>query len=182
LTTLIETLLSEGLSPCVVHTAMALCSVGTGCEEEEGEMGGTVIRVEPVTMTLTVGQVAPVRIQIDKAKEIIGFELQMTYNPEAIEVQDADAKAPDIQIELGPFLRPDIVGINKVDAKEGTIHVAAAVLKPESAVSGSGVLATITFQGKAAGTSPIRLKEVLVADKKGDTMRVRTRHGRVTVK
>jgi hypothetical protein len=57
-----------------------------------------------------------------------------------------------------------LVQVNTVDTATGTVSYAAVRLNPAPAQSGSGVIAKITFKGKATGTSPISLVSAILAD------------------
>ena len=54
--------------------------------------------------------------------------------------------------------------LNEADNATGKIDFAVTQLRPAEARTGSGVLATVVFEGVAPGTSPVQLTEVLLLD------------------
>ncbi len=85
--------------------------------------------------------------------DLYGAELQLSYNPAQLRVDDANPRLEGTQIAPGPFLAADerFVVTNKVDADKGLVTFVVTLLNPAPAVSGSGVLATVAFRIVGAG-------------------------------
>ncbi|MBN1890679.1 MAG: LysM peptidoglycan-binding domain-containing protein [Thermoflexales bacterium] len=141
----------------------------------------TFVRTDPQALTVAVGQVASVYIRIDNVTNLAGVELHMTYNPAVMSIQDADPSQPGIQIAAGSLLRPDFIAQNSVDPVYGRIDFSVMQLPPSSAVSGSGVLATISFYATAAGSSPLIFSLVNLSDNVSVPIAFSVQHGQVTV-
>jgi hypothetical protein len=54
--------------------------------------------------------------------------------------------------------------LNRADNAAGTIDLSITQTDPAEGVSGSGVLATITLRGRAAGTSEVTIEELILVD------------------
>jgi LysM repeat protein len=113
--------------------------------------------------------------------DLYGAEVHLTFDPTLLEVVDADTDTPGVQIRPGTFPNPYFLAQNAVDQAAGKIHFAASQGPGDEPVSGSGVLATVTFQGKAAGTSAISFDEVLLSDREGEAITANTQDGSITV-
>jgi hypothetical protein len=88
-----------------------------------------------------------VDVAIADVTDLYGAEIQLTYNPAQLQVQDANARLEGVQIAPGPFLVAEdrFVVTNKVDPQSGVITFVVTLLNPAPPVSGSGVLATVAF-------------------------------------
>ncbi len=104
---------------------------------------------------LVVGSVFTANVRLDHVAGLAGVELQVVYDPAILEAQDADPGKDGLQAAWGTFLKPDFVAQNLAEPAQGKISLAAVQLPPSRPVSGSGVLATITFKARSAGSSPL---------------------------
>ena len=77
------------------------------------------------------------------------------FNPNVVEVVDADPTKAGVQVQDGSFLAHDFVVSRDADNVAGTVQYILTQLNPTSAVDGSGVLFTILFRAKAASISPL---------------------------
>ena len=105
---------------------------------------GAKVYLVPVDSTegrLTVDIIA------ENVTEMYGAEVQLTYDPAVLSVQDTNPNQEGIQIEAGTLLPVDqgFVVANKVNETEGTIVFAMTLLNPAPSVNGSGPLARVTF-------------------------------------
>jgi len=142
---------------------------------------GTVVRFAPSSTNLSVGQTAAVSVQVDSVTGLAGSDILMSFNPAVLEVQDADPATAGVQVALGSFLKPDFVLKNEVDTAQGKINIAFVQRAPTPPVSGSGVLATITFKAKANGTSALTFNTVALATADGAAIANSPQNGQVTV-
>lgn len=130
--------------------------------------GTTTVAITPASVELQCGETQVVDIRINDVTDLYGADVRVTYDPSVVEVVDANPTAPGVQIEPGD--RPDVSGgqglvqVNSVDVDTGTISYAAIRLNPAPAQSGNGVIASVTFRGKADGTSPVTLVSVVLSD------------------
>jgi LysM repeat protein len=148
--------------------------------------GGTTVTVSPAQTSLACGETGSVDIRIGNVSKLFGVDIKVAYDPNVVEVVDADANASGVNVQPGDF--PDVSGgqgliqINSVDTGAGIIAYTAIRLNPAPAQTGSGVIANITFKGKAAGTSGISLESVTLADETAMPIAANTTDGEITVR
>ena len=162
----------------------------------------TVVRFEPSTAQLNVGATHIVEIRIDNATNLVGAEVQVQFNPAVLQVVDADTAKEGFQIQPGDFPRPDFVAVNQASNTSGTLQYAVVQLGsqgqggdfsnirgleeavrqlPVQAVSGSGVLARVTFQAVAAGTSDLSFTRILLPDSQAQPIPASGQPGQIVV-
>ena len=130
--------------------------------------GSAAVSVDPSAATVGVGETVVVNVRVQDVSDLFGADVRLEYDPGIVEVVDANTLVPGTQISSGDF--PDISGgkgfvaQNTVNPDEGTIGYAMTLLSPAAPVSGSGTLASITFRGKAQGSSDITFTSVLLSD------------------
>ncbi len=144
------------------------------------QASSTIVRFDPGAASVATGQTTTVNVRIDDVTDLKGVEFYITYDPAILEVQDANAGQSGIQITLGSFLTPEFVVVNTVDSTLGKIDF--SYMQTSGAVSGSGVVASITFKGKAAGTSTLAFSSsVKLADAGSNPIAFTPQNGQVTV-
>ena len=135
-------------------------------------MGGTDVRVVPASQEIEEGGTTTADIFIDNVAGLWGAEIQLQFDPTLVQVQDADPDADGVQIEAGSFLSSDAVAENKVDNGAGIVNYAVTQMAPREPVNGSGLLATITFQGVSQGNSDLTLSVVKLSTNQGQPILV----------
>ena len=148
-------------------------------------LGGTAtaVRIDPPQASVYASNTVTVDIRIEDVTDLYGAEVHLSFDPARIEVVDADPARPGTQIQEGTFPDPGqgFVATNNTDNSAGTIDYAMTLLSPAPAVSGSGVVASITFHGKAEGTSPIAFVSVLLSDPSANEIPATSEDGSITV-
>jgi LysM repeat protein len=143
------------------------------------------IFLAPGNATIAAGETVNVDIRIQDADNLFGADVRLKFDPDIIEVVDANTLIPGIQITSGDF--PDFsegkgfVAQNTVDADEGSIGYAMSLLSPAEPVSGSGRLASITFRGQSSGTTDISFTTVLLSNTKANQIPSERIGGSITV-
>lgn len=122
-----------------------------------------IIQLTPPTQTINVDQTTTVAMYVQNVQNLYGYQAALSFNPTILEVVDADASKPGVQVALGNFLSPDFVQQNNADNSLGAIVCVVSQMAPSVPVNGSGVLFTITFRSKAQGTSPIQFTDLKLA-------------------
>jgi len=125
---------------------------------------GTRVWLDPATLDLAPGKVGTLEVRVDDVVQLAGVELSLTFDPALLEVVDADPSTEGVQIAHGDFLSADFVVRNAADPAAGTVDYAIACMPLDRAVSGSGVLARITFRALAEGETLVTIRSVLLAD------------------
>jgi hypothetical protein len=149
----------------------------------------TQVVISPTLATLAgVGDTVELDIRVEDVERMYGGHVIVEFDPAVLRVRDADPRpsAPGVQVRPGDFL--DVVNrfewVNTVDNGVGRIQYAVSQLHPATAVAGSGVLATIIFDGKWPGSSPVHISLVELTDDTRPTpglIPASTQDGQVTV-
>ncbi len=147
-----------------------------------GLLQGTMVTIDPSSVNVALGATTEVDIYIENVTGLYSADVFLTFDPDLLEVVDADPDAPDVQIQPGTFLNPDFVEWNEVSQDYGEIYFVIYQDESGQPVAGSGVLATITFRGKAVGTSAVDfdVDDVLLEDY-GGVISAGIQNGSVTV-
>jgi hypothetical protein len=127
-----------------------------------------------------MGDTASTELRVEDVTNLYGVEMQLTFDPTLVEVVDANPSKPGIQIQPGDFLSPDWLLDNTADNANGSIDYALSQWDPSPPKSGSGVLAVITWRGKAVGTSPVHFTYVLLGAPGGVPISTSTQDGQIT--
>ncbi len=140
-----------------------------------------VVRPDPLVAEVAVAQTATVQFMLADAQNAYGIDLRATFDPQLVEVVDADPGADGVQMTPGDFLRPDFVVRNVADNEQGTLRYALTQVNPTEPASGAGVIFTVQFRGKAAGESALTLGPVELADRQGQLLPVTVQSGTIKV-
>lgn len=134
---------------------------------------GTRIWLDPETLPLAPGDVGTLDIHVENVAQLAGAEVHLTFDPALLEVVDADPAMEGTQITHGNFLSPDFV-VQNTAYITGTIDYAIACMPLDKAVSGNGVLASITFRALAEGETEVAIRSVILSDTQGQPIAVET--------
>ena len=145
---------------------------GSGLVETGWADGGTNVSIAPASQEISLGSTGITDVLVEDVTDLYVFEFQIAFDPTLVEV---------VQIQPGDFLSPDWLLENSVDNDNGTLAYALCQLNPSPPQSGDGVLATITWRGKAMGTSPITLTYVQLGAPAGVPIPASTQDGEITV-
>lgn len=139
------------------------------------------ITISPNPATIRGCETIALDIYINNAVNIYGVDAQLTFDPNVIEVVDADPSQAGIQIQIkSSFMSIDYVVKNVVDNTRGTIWFAFTQLNPSPPVSGSGSVATVHFRARSSGTSNIIFSDsTTLGDRNGGLISVTAINGAV---
>ena len=121
------------------------------------------------------GEPFSVSVVVDDATNLGAFEFELTYDRGVVDLQDA---------EEGPFLASGGRSVECLPTRkaEGSLVFTCAMLAgTPDGPSGSGVLTTLTFRPVGAGTSPLHLEQVLLADPSANRLPAQAEDASVTV-
>jgi hypothetical protein len=167
---LILTVLLAGLLPLA-----ACASPATTVETEAAEAQAVAaVRLDPAALSLDEGELAEVRVLVENVTDLAGAEVHLSFDPDVVEVVDADPDEEGIQIAHGGFLDADFVAQNRADPSTGRIDYAVARMPPHEPADGSGPLAVITLRLVGSGEAVLTLQDVLLADPEGYPIPVET--------
>ena len=115
----------------------------------------TTVSVSPSTITASVGQNFTVNVTVSNVYDLYGWQFRLNWTAGLIEV---------VKVTEGPFLK--LGGSTyfywDVNATAGRMVADCTLLGNVPGVSGSGTLATITFNVKGVGQSPLTLWDVVL--------------------
>lgn len=142
---------------------------------------GALVSIDPSSSKVALGSTTKVDIRVEDVAWLYGAEVYLDFDPDLLEVVDADADESGVQVELGTFLSPDFVTENSVDQVDGSIEFAVVQLEPSEPVTGSGTLAVVEFRGIARGTSALTFEDALLSDIDGMPIDSDTQDGSIAV-
>lgn len=140
-----------------------------------------VFAVKPVSRNVSAGDLVTIEIIAQAMSELRSFALTVDYDPAVLSI---------LNVELVSFAmwrpRPrdiedvDIWQPTAIDDGQGLIVIAADSTRA-GGVSGTGTIATLSFQALALGESPISLQNVSAANDLGEDIAPGVRDGSVQV-
>ena len=163
----------QRIAVCLLVCVVALGGIG----QADATAPDTRLRLEPADLAVGLKETFVVRVMIEEAKDVGGFQFDLTYDSSVVEVTEA---------ALGDFLgstgrSPVVVG-PEVSNEEGRTTFGAVSYGNQPGPSGAGVLATITCIARGEGNTSLSLLEVQVLDTAVNAQSVRVEGGRVVVR
>jgi hypothetical protein len=144
--------------------------------------GEALVCTDPVRLEIGAGQSETLQILLVNADKVYGIDLQAAFDPAVVEVVDADSKKTGIQMLPGGFLKADYMARNLADNKTGTLRYVATQLNPTPPSSGKGIILSIRFRGRKAGThTKVTIVSAVIADRRGIKQPVTTRGGDLVI-
>jgi len=124
-------------------------------ESTAAASAGTTITVDPKVGGKAPGEFYSVNITIFEVTKLVFWEFNLTFNTAILEV---------VNLVEGPFVKQagGTAMTKRLNNTVGFVMAACGLVgyTEESGVSGDGVLATVVFEVKAEGTSPLHLSQL----------------------
>ncbi len=120
-------------------------------------------------------------INVEKVSNLVAVELEITYDPDVIQVIDANAGQRGVQVRVGDIFANAVISKNIVDTRHGRISFAAERLDVYTALEAPTTLILIDWRPHHVGTSPVTLAEVVLTDHNGQAIEVTRESGTVEV-
>ncbi len=144
-------------------------TLGDGCGDPQGRAVAT-ISADKVTISApsvaTVGDVISADVIVDNAVDLAGFELAIAHNPAVLQLEAWTMGDLPTQTGRTPLLLNPTMGAAQHDG--ATVwQFGGLTYGNVPAVSGTGVLLTVTYRVIGAGSSPLALRAVQVGDATG---------------
>lgn len=141
-----------------------------------------VVRSDPAVIEIKSGQVATVTMVLANAQDVYGIDVFATFDPQLVEVVDADPAREGVQFSPGTFPQPDFVARNLADNQAGTLRYVITQVNPTEPVSGEGAIFTVQFRDLAeSGESSLSIGPVEIADRAGNLLTVQTENGLIRI-
>ncbi len=146
------------------------------------QSGSALVRVDPAVLEISPGQTVTLTVVLDDAQDVYGIDVRATFDPQVIEVVDADPAKEGIQMMAGTFPQPDFVARNVADNEAGTLRYAVTQVNPTEPANGSGTVYSVQLRAKAdAGESPFTIGLVEMADRTGQLLAVESESGVIRI-
>jgi len=124
------------------------------------------IRILPATAQIDPGQSVTVEIWLENVGDFYGLDLRFSFDPAVVSVPTG--KATPLW-ELFDATNHMVIK-NEANNTTGQVWYAVTNLNPAAPFSGSGRVASITFQGVAPGGSPLTFSYVKGGDREGGSL------------
>jgi subtilisin family serine protease len=143
----------------------------------------TSVSVAPSNVRVTVDATATTTLQANAISNLYSVTLRLTFDPNIVQVVDADPGTPNVQIAVGALMsgRDYTVTRNEVDNTTGVVEFALSLRGAALPITGSGPVAVITWQGKGVGQSALTLQQSRLAHPDGGPILHNIRNGAVQV-
>jgi len=140
--------------------------------------GTPVINVDPPHKEVDIAETFTVAINISDVEEpgVYAYEFTLNYDNTLLNVTEAGYPEGHFLEGTYTFLVPVVV-----DYEEGTVLFGATILGDEPGRTGSGVLATVEFNGTNVGEALLEIEGVTLLDPDGNDLTYTTNDGDVTV-
>ncbi len=138
--------------------------------------GAAALRLSEAVYNPPVGNIFNVDVHIANAQNISSIPFQLHYDPKQLKL---------VNVVHGDFLGRDgqaVAVVQRVDQESGTATITLTRPPGTPGVSGSGVLATVSFQVNARGDSALNILRVSARDPAQQTVPVSGAQARVVVK
>ncbi len=153
-----------------------------GLQAGVSRSGEALVYADPARLEIVQGQVGTLHIKLANANAAYGIDLQATFDPAAVEIVDADSNKDGVQVASGAFLKPDFTVRNLADNQAGTLWYVVTQLKPTAPANGKGIVLSIRFRGKVAGTSSkLTISSAVIADSHGNKQAVKVQGAELVI-
>ncbi len=153
----------------------ALCAAAPVLAQEGAQVGV----FEDLEIPLNARVEVPVEVR--DVVELYAVDLTIRFDPNVMQVEDANSKQAGVQPGLATFLDAGMTLFNEVDNETGTVRFVMSQINPSEGKSGSGNLLVLYFVGKQAGTSPVTVEKVELANRYGEAIPVSGVDAEITV-
>ncbi len=109
------------------------------------------------------GEPIQVPINIRNVRDMYAIDFTLKFDPNIVQVVDADPSIDGIQSALGDFLDPGLLLFNNANNELGTIHFVMSQYNPSKPKSGDGIILIVSFIGVAEGESPLLIDNVTLS-------------------
>lgn len=111
-------------------------------------------------------------IWVDHVSGFYALDMEIHFDPGKLQVIDADPGVEGVQIQPGQAPAPDFVAVNSVDNQQGVVHYVVTQVAPREGFKGSGLVASITWQGDLDHDGVMSLGPVTLVDQDGQPIEI----------
>jgi len=122
----------------------------------------TVLFTYPILTVVRKGETFSVNVVLFNVENLHGWEFQLYWNNAVLKCTEAEICVPDIWgenvFEVGPSIE------NGFNTTHGRCSMAVVALYPAPSFNGSMVVATLTFEARAVGSTILDLQKTILAN------------------
>lgn len=124
------------------------------------------------TYAVQPGDRVEVPVEIRDVADLYAVDIEIQFDPDVVQVEDANPSKKGVQPALGTFLEAGLALYNIVDNDAGVVQFAMTQVNPAEAKSGSGVVLILYFTGIAEGESTLTVSRLDLATRSGEAIPV----------
>lgn len=141
-----------------------------------------IVRSDPAVLELAPGEMATLTVVLAGAQNVYGIDVRAAFDPQLVEVVDADPASEGVQLSPGTFPQPDFPVRNEADNQAGTLRYVVTQVNPTEPVSGDGVIFTVQLRALAdSGEGAFTIGPIEMADRTGNLLAVQTENGLIRI-
>ena len=129
-----------------------------------------IFRPDPLSLELNPDEQGTITMLVENIYNLYGLEFHLAFDPQIVQVVDADPATAGVQIEPASWWKDGFVAVNQVDNASGRIDFAATLLSPAQPASGKQEVATITFAARQSGDSILSIKTAILSTRNAEAI------------
>ncbi len=127
------------------------------------------------------GDRVEIPVEIRGVSELYAVDIEIRFDPDVIQIEDANPNLDGIQPALGTFLDAGLTLFNVVDNEQGIIQFVMSQVNPSEPKSGDGVLLILYALGSDEGESDLAVTKLEFSDRFGEAIPVEAVDGTISV-
>jgi len=159
----------------IILTGLILLPFGT--VTAQGETQGGVFG----DFEVSPGERVEIPVEIRNVSELYAVDIEIRFDPDVIQIEDANPNLDGVQPALGTFLDAGLTLFNAVDNGQGILQFVMTQVNPSEPKSGDGVLLILYALGMDEGESDLVVTKLEFSDRFGEAIPVETVDGTVSV-
>jgi len=148
-----------------------------GAAAAQGETQGGVFG----DFEVSPGERVEIPVEIRDVADLYAVDLEIRFDPDIIQIEDANPNFEGVQPALGTFLDAGLTLFNSVDNDEGVVRFVMTQVNPSEPKSGEGVLLVLYALGTDEGASDLAVTKLELSDRFGEAIPVEAVDGAVSV-
>jgi len=148
-----------------------------GAAAAQGETQGGVFG----DFEVSPGERVEIPVEIRGVTELYAVDLEIRFDPDIVQIEDANPNLDGVQPALGTFLDAGLTLFNNVDNDEGVIRFVMSQVNPSEPKSGEGVLLVLYVLGVDQGASDMAVTKLELSDRFGEAIPVEAMDGVISV-
>jgi len=148
-----------------------------GAAAAQGETQGGVFG----DFEVSPGDRVEIPVEIRDVSELYAVDIEIRFDPDVIQIEDANPNLDGVQPALGTFLDAGLTLFNTVDNEQGIIQFVMTQVNPSEPKSGDGVLLILYALGIDEGESDLAVTKLEFSDRFGEAIPVEAVDGTISV-